>query len=70
MTEIFQNIEISNTACISAVIPACNNYHFDDKFYIWYQDIVYMYVFVERSLGWEKNGEVEMWRIIQGEVIK
>ena len=68
MTEILQNIEISNTTCISAVIPACNNYHFDDEFYIWYQDIVF--VFVERSLGWEKNGEVEMWRIIQGEVIK
>ena len=34
MTEILQNIEISNTACISAVIPACNNYHFDDEFYI------------------------------------
>ena len=68
MTEILQNIEISNTACISAVLPACNNYHFDDEFYIWYQDIVF--VFIERSLGWEKNGEVEMWRIIQGEVIK
>lgn len=68
MTEILQNIEISNTACISAVIPACNNYHFDDKFYIWYQDIVY--VFVKRSLGWEKNGEVEMWRIILEEGIK
>lgn len=68
MTEILQNIEISNTACISAVIPACNYYHFGDKFYIWYQDIVY--VFVERSLGWEKNGEVEMWRIIQEEGIK
>ena len=34
MTEILQNIEISNTACVSAVIPACNYYHFDDKFYI------------------------------------
>ena len=34
MTEILQNIEISNTACNSAVIPACNNYNFDDKFYI------------------------------------
>ena len=68
MTEILQNIEISKTACISAVIPICNNYHFDDKFYIWYQDIVY--VFVERSLGWEKNGEVEMWRIILEEGIK
>ena len=32
MTEILQNIEISNTACISAVIPVCNNYHFDDEF--------------------------------------
>ena len=68
MTEILQNIEISNTAYISAVIPAWNNYHFDNEFYIWYQDIVY--VFVERSLGWEKNGEVEMWRIILEEGIK
>ena len=34
MTEILQNIEISNTACISAVIPACNkmiNFIFDTK---------------------------------------
>ena len=34
MTEILQNIEISNTACISAVIPACINYHLDGKFYM------------------------------------
>ena len=68
MTEILQNIEISNTACISAVIPACINYHLDGKFYIWYQNIVY--AFVDRSLGWEKNGEVEMWRIIQEAGIK